>query len=131
MTGEKSMQITERELAREKEQAVIESKVDDIETMIPEIWSSLKSLDKAVSSIPMQIVSCRDEIEKEMRGYSHEQFITDRELNRFETKLEAKLSAQIFGIRGTINKASWILTGFITAATFFNYIVSHTEVLTK
>lgn len=123
------IEITQRQLDSEKAQAVLGSKVKEFEKLLPEIFIRLTSLDKAVSHIPMQIVSCRDDMEENMNKYNHEKFITDRELSAFENKLEKQVTAELSKVTGKINKAIWVVSGFITAATFFNYIISHTTIL--
>jgi len=126
--SDENINMSKKELEVLMAQAVLESKVEDIEETIPRIFDSLKSLESKFSNIPLEIYNCRDEMDSKMKAYNHEQFITENELNMFENKLESMVTHEVGSLRHVIVKAKWIITGFLFAATFINYLISNTNI---
>lgn len=126
--NDKTIHLTPRELEMLQQQAVTSAKVTELTGMMPEIFTTLKALSVAISNIPMEIVNCRNKMDKDIKEYIHDTFITDDDLTIFETKLETKVTLEINKISQRINKASWVIGGFISAATVINYLITNTSI---
>jgi len=126
MSGDPTL-ITPAELERIKRQAVMESKVDGMEKMLPEIFGSLKALNKSVDKIPLEIVNCRDDLERDIKTYTHNGFVTGAELKTFETKLEGKMNSSFHSLNAKISRGGWILSGFIAASSVFSFLLTKTS----
>lgn len=124
---DKTIHLTPRELEMLQQQAVTAAKVKELTQVMPEIFATLKALSASVANIPMEIVSCRNSMDKEMKEYMHNAFITEDDLAIFETKLETSVTLEMAKISQRINKASWVIGAFISAATFFNYLITNTN----
>ncbi len=114
------MEISDRELERIKEQAVMAAKVDEIENIVPEIFAAIKSLTKDIGAIPMEIVNCKQAMDNEIRKYIHDEFVTT-------DLFEKRMAEELLAIKLLISKAGWILSGMIGAASIFNYLIMHTN----
>lgn len=130
--------LTRWEMEKEREHAVIKEKLTQMDSVIPRVYSTLELLERKIAEIPMEIVSCRDRMDKSLKEYMHDEFVTVSELNQFETKLEKKISENMNGMRQDLNgirtmvwKATWILSGFISAGIFILWILSNTNVVVQ
>jgi len=136
MAGTEERSVSQRDVDMIKEHAVLEQKVDQLHDAIPEIFASLKDLRRAVGEIPMEIVACRDRMEREMKQYNHNAFITDRDLRDFEDDIKklidseySRTDARVLSIENKINRATWTWGGMLIMATVINYLIVHTPVL--
>ena len=120
-----TLHLTLNELKRLQEQAVISAKVNELNALMPEIFTTLKALAKAIDAIPLEIERSRVAMDKEHKRYTDEKFITTNQLTIFETKLETKVSQELLLVSQKINRAGWWLSGVIAAATFFNFLVTN------
>ena len=82
--------FTEQDMINANRVAVLQSKVADIDeemkSVIPEIFVTLKEIRKDVAqtklevgATPQNITTCRDEMDKEIKKYIHDNFITKRD----------------------------------------------------
>lgn len=127
--------MTAWELEKEREHAVIKSKLDGIENLVPELFQNIKQLTKSVTEIPVEIINCRNEVDKEMKQYMHDEFVTAADLQKAETKIEARIGVEmkkmgidITSLKQMIWRATWIVSGFITAGVTIFWILSHTNI---
>lgn len=111
-----TMSIAERDLLIK--QAVMESQLDDVREVIPQIFASIKGIDKSIAEIPSQITSCRDQMEDDIKEYIHGEFVTA------ETQ-----RADMVTMKLIVSKAVWVVGGFIGAGTFINWIIFNTQIL--
>jgi signal transduction histidine kinase len=131
------VEISEAELERIKQVAVLGSKMEEMETFIPEIFASLKAMNKSIIEMPVeltaQITSCRERIEKETRSYMHGKFITDVDMGKLEKKLEdkvedevAEVNKELMKVGYKVNKAQWVTIGFISAISVLGWLLTKT-----
>lgn len=133
--GEEKITMSPWELEKEREHAVIKEKLTSLEDMVPQIHASMRSLDAKVGDIPMEILACRDRMDKNMKDYMHSEFVTNVDLQMFESKLETQIGKDINNIRTDLMsvrtmmwKATWIISGFISAGIFMTWLLSHTNI---
>ncbi len=83
MSGDEKL-YTEQDMINANRVAVLAAKHEDLasdyERVIPEVFASLKSLSKNVSELPsnvsLEIIACKERLEKEQRDYNHSNFVT-------------------------------------------------------
>ena len=132
MANEKSdenVTMSRWELEKEREHAVISAKLKQLDELIPQVHEAMKKLDDKVSSIPMDILTCKETMERSQRQYMHNEFVTTTELKLFESKLEKSISEDFASVNRKIGRASWVVSGFIMAATGIFYILSHSNLV--
>ncbi len=119
------MEVSSQEIELIKEQAVQGARIDEMEKYIPEIFSSLKQLTKNVNDIPLTILNCRNDVDKEIKTYMHDKFLTDIDLQALEKKLEKHVDEEVVIVTSKVekvgykvNQATWIISGFISAGVF-------------
>ena len=119
------MEVSSQEIELIKEQAVQGARIDEMEKYIPEIFSSLKQLTKNVNDIPLTILNCRNDVDKEIKTYMHDKFLTDIDLQALEKKLERHVDEEVVIVTSKVekvgykvNQATWIISGFISAGVF-------------
>ena len=115
---------SDEEIIRIKEQAIITAEVGDLKATSREIFSSLKSLNKAIGEIPIKITECRDAMDREIKEYMHDKFLTESDLRKFERQVEVKIDI----VARQVSKATWVVSGFITAAMFITWIMRYTDI---
>jgi len=119
------VEVSSQEIELIKEQAVQGARIDEMEKYIPEIFSSLKQLTKNVNDIPLTILNCRNDVDKEIKTYMHDKFLTDIDLQALEKKLERHVDEEVVIVTSKVekvgykvNQATWIISGFISAGVF-------------
>jgi len=119
------VEVSSQEIELIKEQAVQGARIDEMEKYIPEIFSSLKQLTKNVNDIPLTILNCRNDVDKEIKTYMHDKFLTDIDLQALEKKLEKHVDEEVVIVTSKVekvgykvNQATWIISGFISAGVF-------------
>lgn len=124
------MEISDTELQLVRDQAVQQARIDEVEKYIPEIFASLKQLTKTVNDIPLTILNCRNDVDKEIKTYMHDKFITDGDLNKLEQKLEKHVDVEVETVNkkvedvgSKVNKATWMIAGFISAGVTLMYFL--------
>lgn len=124
------MEISDTELELVRQQAVQQARIDEVEKYIPEIFASLKQLTKTVNDIPLTILNCRNDVDKEIKSYMHDKFIMEGDLNKLETKLEKhvdeevdEVNRKVDNVGSMVNRAAWIITGFISAGVTLLYFL--------
>ena len=115
---------TEDEIKQIKEQAVLTADVGDLKATIPELFAAIKAINRSIVAIPIQITECRNDMDKEIKKYMHDRFLTEGDLNAFEKKVEIKIDA----VGTKVNKATWVVSGFITAAMFITWLMKYTDI---
>ena len=112
------MEISETELELVRQQAIQQSRIDEVEKYIPEIFASLKQLTKNVNDIPLTILKCRNDVDADMKEYMHDKFIVEGDLNKLEQKLEKHVDVEVRGVTKRVDRVGWLVSGFITAGVF-------------
>lgn len=114
------MELTENEVKQIEKLAIQGARIDEIEKYVPEIFASLKSINKTVTEVPLNILRCRNEVDKEIKAYMHDKFITDTDLTALETKLEKRVQEevdqvtdQVQSVGKLVNRATWVITGAV------------------
>lgn len=119
MAGDEK-RYTEQDVINANRTAVLESKMDDIENFVPEIFATLKALTQSVTKIPadvsMEIITCRDKMDEDVKRYIHDNFVDRVEMSEMETRIERKIS-----------RASWTISAFILAYGFYDFLSNHTN----
>jgi len=110
--------ISETELELVKQQAVQQSRIDEVEKYIPEIFASLKQMNKNVNDIPLSILRCKTDFDAELKTYMHDKFIIEADLNKLEQKLEKHVDLEVRGVAKRVDRVGWLVSGFITAGVF-------------
>ena len=121
MPGTKS--YTDDEIKAIKEQAVLVAEVGDLKATIPEIFAAIKAQNKALTAIPIQITECRDDMDREIKNYMHGRFLTEADLRKFERQVEIKVDK----VSDQVNRATWIVSGFISAGIFIMWVMKYTD----
>ena len=116
---------TEDEIRHIKEQAVIVAEVGELKSTVPEIFSALKGLTKSIAEIPLQMKECQETVDRDVKQYMHKKFITDVDILELEKRFEDRVDE----IAGKISMAMWVVSGFITAGTFFLFLMTHTNIV--
>ena len=129
MTIDNKHAYTQKEIDEIRAKAVTDSLVAKHELVIPQIFAKLEILEKGINNMPLTMTSCKADLKTEMREEAHRAFITDTELGAFEVKLETKMTKELAQINMKMSRSNWIMTGVISTATFFNYIIMHTGVI--
>lgn len=112
------MELSEHEIELIKEQAVQQSRIDEIEKYIPEIFTSLKTMNKSINEIPLTILQCRTDFDAELKSYMHDKFIMEGDLNKLEKKLEKHVDIEVRAVTKRVDRVGWMVSGFITAGVF-------------
>ena len=130
-----SKTYTDDDIERIREQAVLTAEVGELKSTVPEVFASLKSLNKAIAEIPIKIMECRDDMDREIKQYMHGKFLTEGDLNALERKLEDRVSQEVTAVKTKIDKvdrnvskATWIVSGFLTACTFVIWLMKFTDI---
>lgn len=112
------MEISDTELELVRQQAVQQSRIDEVEKYIPEIFASLKQMNKNVNDIPLSILRCKTDFDVELKAYMHDKFIMEGDLNKLEQKLEKHVDLEVRGVAKRVDRVGWLVSGFITAGVF-------------
>jgi len=112
------VELSEHEIELIKEQAVQQSRIDEIEKYIPEIFTSLKTMNKSINEIPLTILQCRTDFDAELKSYMHDKFIMEGDLNKLEKKLEKHVDIEVRAVTKRVDRVGWMVSGFITAGVF-------------
>jgi len=112
------VEISDTELELVKKQAVQQSRIDEVEKYIPEIFASLKQMNKNVNDIPLSILRCKTDFDVELKSYMHDKFIMEGDLNKLEQKLEKHVDLEVRGVAKRVDRVGWLVSGFITAGVF-------------
>lgn len=127
--------LTRWELEKEIEHGVMREQIASHEKLIPEIFAAIKSTNVSMSNIPLEIVRCRDEMEKDIKNYMHSGFITDNDLQKFETKLEDRMRVEMQTmnelmnkVMSRVNQGTWIITGAVLAGAAVVWILTKTNI---
>lgn len=126
--GSQEVTMSRWELEKEREHAVISAKLEQLDSVIPEVFSSIKTLDEKVTKIPIEIIQCRESMDKTQKEYMHKEFVTNGELQQFESKLEKKFGMEFGKVNRKIGRASWMVSGFIAASVTIFYLLIHTNI---
>lgn len=128
MGGEgENVTMSRWELEKEREHAVISARLEQLDSVIPELFATAKGLDEKITNIPLEIIACRDRMDKDMKNYIHDEFVTNGDLQQFESKLEKQIGKDFEIVNRKIGRATWIVSGFISAGTFIFFLLSHTN----
>ena len=112
------MEISDTELELVKQQAVQQSRIDEVEKYIPEIFASLKQMNKNVNDIPLSILRCKTDFDVELKSYMHDKFIMEGDLNKLEQKLEKHVDSEVRSLSKRVDRAGWMVSGSIAAGVF-------------
>ena len=113
------------EIKRIQEQAIITAEVGDLKATVPEIFSALKVLTKSIAEIPLQMKECQETVDRDVKKYMHSKFITDIDVLELEKRFEERVDK----ISNKINMGTWVISGFIVAASFFFWLTTHTNII--
>ena len=111
------------DIERIKEQAVLNAEVGELKSTVPEIFVALKGLTKAIAEIPIKIMECRDDMDREIKEYMHDRFLTERDLEIFERKVEVKIDI----VSKQVSKGTWVISGFISMGVFVMWLMEYTD----
>lgn len=114
---------TKEDIERIKEQAVITAEVGELKATLPEIFSALKVINKNMADMPLQLMECKGEVDREIKDYMHDRFLTEKDLMKFEHHVESKIET----VSNQVNKATWIISGFISAGIFIIWLMNYTN----
>lgn len=127
--------MTRWQLTKEREHAVMAAKIESHEKIMPEVFASIKSINVQISKIPLEMVSYREEMEKDIKQYLHDGFITANDLQKFEVRMEKRVSGDMEKVTqlmnqvmSRVNRMAWIISGAMLAGAVIFWILTNTNI---
>ena len=124
------------QIEKEIEHGIFKKQIENHEKLIPEIFAAIKATNVSMNSIPMEIMRCREDMERDIKAYMHNGFITDKDLLQFENKLEDRMRVEMRSVTDLMNRVmakvsqgTWIITGAVLAGAAIVWVLTQTNVV--
>jgi len=110
---------TAEEVKNREVLAVLHSKMSRIDEIMPSIHDKLKSLDDGVRGLPVEIATCKNRIEADLKKYMHDNFMQTPEVQALFKSLANRITWTLTGIGIGVSTLYWLL----------NFAIEHTHLL--